>query len=86
VKRNPLRSERDAFRLFLLVGAAALFVIALALIFGSTVGAVVGFALLAFGFYHVMRWLREAFSAPEEIGDGGDEREDVPRDEGASRR
>ena len=69
MKRNPLRSERDAFRLFGLVGGAALFVIVLALIFGSTVAAVVGAALLLFGFFHMTRWLREAFSAPEDLGD-----------------
>lgn len=69
MKRNPLRSERDAFRLFVLVGGAALFVIVLALVLGSRAAAVVGAALLLFGFFHMTRWLREAFSAPDEAGD-----------------
>lgn len=69
MKRNPLRSERDAFRLFALVGGAALFVVAVALILGSRAGAVAGVALLFFGLFHTTRWLREALSEPEEIGD-----------------
>jgi len=72
VKRNPFRSERDAFRLFVLVGGATLVVVAVALIFGSRVGGALGVALLFFGLFHTGRWVLEAIAAPEEITDPDD--------------
>lgn len=68
MKRNPFRSERDAFRLFVLVGGATLFVIALAVVLGSKPAAYVGLALFAFGLFHMARWIREAISEPEKVG------------------
>jgi hypothetical protein len=72
VKRNPFRSERDAFRLLTLVGGAALLVGAVALLLGDRVAAYIGFALLLFGLFHMVRWIAEAISAPEEVGRGDD--------------
>jgi hypothetical protein len=73
VKRNPFRSEQDAFRLFVLVGAAALFVVAVALILGGRVAAYVGIVFLLFGLWHMGRWIAEAIQAPEKVGTGEDE-------------
>jgi hypothetical protein len=75
VKRNPFRSEQDAFRLFVLVGGAALFVVAVAVVISGRVAAYIGIALLLFGLFHMARWIAEAISAPEKVGAGEDEEE-----------
>ncbi len=72
MKRNPFRSERDAFRLFVLVGAACLVVAGIAVL-NSTAGAYLGAALLIFGLFHMARWIAVAISAPEEVGKGDEE-------------
>jgi hypothetical protein len=64
LRRNPFRSEADAFRLFVLAGAAALVVIAVALVAGDLPAAVLGALLLAFGGFHAARWIGQAVSAP----------------------
>jgi hypothetical protein len=70
VKRNPFRSEQDAFRLFVLVGGAALFVAAVAVVISGRVAAYLGIVLLLFGLFHMARWITEAISAPEKEGAG----------------
>ncbi len=69
MNRNPFRSERDAFRLFLLVGGAVLFVLVVALLAGSKAGAIVGLVLFVFGLFHMTRWILEAVSEPEKLTD-----------------
>lgn len=73
MKRNPFRSEADAFRLFLLVGGAVVVVIGVALVLGSRVGAIFGALLLLYGLFHMARWIMEAISEPEKVGRGGDD-------------
>jgi hypothetical protein len=68
MKRNPFRSEQDAFRLFVLVGGAALFVAAVAVVISSRVAAYLGIVLLLFGLFHMARWIGEAIQAPEKPG------------------
>jgi UPF0716 family protein affecting phage T7 exclusion len=46
---NPLKRESDMFRVLLMFVVAAAIVIAVALIFGSLAGAIVGAILLAIG-------------------------------------
>ncbi|MFN2612009.1 MAG: hypothetical protein ABR536_01410 [Solirubrobacterales bacterium] len=66
MKRNPFRSEADAFRLLLLVGGAALLVLATALLAGPKIAAVAGVVLVFFGLFHATRWIKQAISQPEE--------------------
>jgi len=46
---NPLRSERDAFRFLIVVGAGAAAVIGLTLLTRPVFGVVLGAALIGFG-------------------------------------
>jgi hypothetical protein len=75
VKRNPFRSEADAFRLFVIVGGAALVVVGIALLIGDRVAAYVGLAMVVFGLFQFVRWIAEAIQAPDEVGKGQDEDE-----------
>jgi hypothetical protein len=47
---DPIRSEADAFRILLVVGAGALAVIVVAVLFGSLAGFLVGLFLIGLGF------------------------------------
>ena len=78
MNRNPFRSEQDAFRLFVLVGGAVVFVALVAVVVSSKVAAYIGLALLLFGLFHMARWIAEAISQPEEVGKGRDEAEEAP--------
>ena len=57
--RNPLRRERDTFRVLLMFAVAAAIVIAVALLFGSLAGALVGLVLLAIGLWRTWRLIQE---------------------------
>lgn len=63
--RNPFRSEADAFRLLLIVGAAVLAVVLAATLGGPWVGGPVALVLLAVGARATYRWLRRAMAEPE---------------------
>ena len=64
--RNPFRSEADAFRLLLIIGAAAAAVIAVALTVGSLPAALLGLVLVCVGGYYAYGWLREGLGKPPE--------------------
>ena len=74
---DPLRSEADAFRLLLIVGAGALTVIAIALLFGSLPGFIWGLVLIGAGLGRVLRGRRN----PPTGADVAVVVDDVPGDE-----
>ena len=61
--RNPFRNEADAFRILVIVGLAATVVIAVAVVFGSTAGALLGLVLLLLGGSMALKWLRVQLEA-----------------------
>jgi len=65
-RRNPFRNEADAFRLLVIVGAAAATVVAIALLFGSLPGALAALVLVCVGGYYAVDWLREGLRKPPE--------------------
>jgi hypothetical protein len=69
---NPLRSEADAFRLVVVIGAGALAVIALTLLTRPVFGVVLAAALLGFGAGVVYRSSRGSLSRSIELTRGGD--------------
>ena len=62
---DPFRSEADAFRILLIVGAGALTVIVVALLFGSLPGFLWGLFLIGAGLGMIIRGRR----APASTGD-----------------
>jgi UPF0716 family protein affecting phage T7 exclusion len=48
---NPLKRERDMFRVLIMFAAAAAIVIAVALLIGSLAGAIVGVVFVAIGLW-----------------------------------
>ena len=69
---NPLRSEADAFRLAVVIGAGAVAVIGLTLLTGPVFGLVLAAALLGFGAGVVYRSSRGSLSRSIEVGGRGD--------------
>jgi uncharacterized membrane protein YfcA len=65
VKRNPFQREGDAFYLVMVIGIAALAVIAVSAI-NARAGAVVGLLLICAALVVVWRWTRRAISKPDE--------------------
>jgi UPF0716 family protein affecting phage T7 exclusion len=57
--RNPLRRERDMFRVLLMFVVAAAIVIAVALLIGSLAGAIVGAVFVAIGFWRTWNLIQE---------------------------
>ena len=66
MNRNPFRKEGDAFYVLLVVGAAALAVIAVTAVLGGEVGAILGLILICVAIVIVFRWTREAIGSDEE--------------------
>lgn len=64
--RNPFRSEQDAFRLLLIIGAAVLGIVVAATLGGPWVGVPVAVILGAVATRATYRWLREALGEREE--------------------
>lgn len=64
--RNPLRNERDAFRLLTQVFVGALAVVVVAALIDRTAALIVGAVLLALGAWRAARWLRAWLAMPEE--------------------
>lgn len=56
---NPLKRESDMFRVLIMFAVAAAIVIAVALIFGSLAGAIVGGILLAIGLWRTWNLIRD---------------------------
>ncbi len=69
---NPLRSEADAFRWVIVVGAGAASVIALALLTRPAVGAVWGAVLIGFGLGVAYRSSRSSLPRSVDFTRGGD--------------
>ena len=66
MKRNPFQREGDAFYVLIVVGAAALAVILVTALLGSTAGALVGLVLVCAGLVVLWRWTRDAISSPDD--------------------
>ncbi len=56
---NPLRNERDMFRVLVMFGVAAAIVIAVALLISSLAGAIVGAILLAIGLWRTWNLIQD---------------------------
>ncbi len=70
--RNPFRSERDAFRLLVIVGVSVAAIVLAAAIGGPWVGVPVALLLLAAAARASYRWLRVSLAEPNDgDGDGG---------------
>jgi membrane protein implicated in regulation of membrane protease activity len=65
VKRNPFQREGDAFYLVMVIGIAALAVIAVSAI-NARAGAVVGLLLIVAALVVIWRWTRHAISTPDD--------------------
>ena len=75
-RRNPFRSEGDAFRLLMTVVAAGALVVAVTLLTRPLVGAVVGLVLVAVGLWRASGWVRHWLGArPERPERGQSEQE-----------
>jgi hypothetical protein len=64
MKRNPFQREGDAFYLVMVIGVAALVVIAVSAI-NARAGAVVGLLLIVAALVVIWRWTRHAISGPD---------------------
>jgi hypothetical protein len=66
---NPLKRERDMFRIVIMFAAAAAVVIAVALLIGSLAGAIVGAIFVAIGLWRtwqlIQDWRRYGSEAEE---------------------
>jgi UPF0716 family protein affecting phage T7 exclusion len=66
---NPLKRERDMFRVLIQFAVAAVIVIAVALLISSLAGAIVGAILLAIGLWRtwqlIQDWRRYGSDPPE---------------------
>lgn len=63
--RNPFRSEADAFRLLLIIGAGVLAVVVAAAIAGAWLAVPVAAVLLALAIRASYRWLRRSLAAAD---------------------
>jgi hypothetical protein len=57
--RNPLKRERDMFRVLLMFALAAAIVIAVALLIGSLAGAIVGAVFVAVGLWRTWSLIQD---------------------------
>ena len=64
--RNPFKREQDAFRLLVIVGAAAAIVIAVALLVNATAGALLGLIFVLIGGSMALKWLRVQLEARDD--------------------
>jgi len=64
--RNPFRREADAFRLLVIVGVAAILVIAVAVVINTTAGALLGLVFVLLGGSMALKWLRLQLESPTE--------------------
>ncbi len=56
---NPLRREADMFRVLVMFAAGAAVVIAVALLFGSVAGAIVGVILVGIGLWRTWKLIQD---------------------------
>lgn len=64
--RNPFRSEADAFRLLLIIGAAVVVITLAGLLGGPWVGVPVALLLIGAGIRAAYRWLRQGIENPDD--------------------
>ncbi len=64
--RNPFQSEEDAFRVFVIIAAAAVIVIASAVLISQTLGAILAVIAIALGLWKSAGWLRVALGEPDD--------------------
>ena len=64
--RNPFRNEADAFRILVMIAAAAAIVIAATQLIAPWVGAVLGLLAVALGLKATIGWLRVGLGEPAE--------------------
>jgi UPF0716 family protein affecting phage T7 exclusion len=57
--RNPLRNERDMFRVLIIFALAGAIVIAVALLISSLAGAIVGVILVAIGLWRTWNLIQD---------------------------
>lgn len=70
--RNPLRSERDAFRVLVYIVVAALLIVLAATLVGTWAGVVLALVALVLGLTQTVSWLAAMLSTPEDFqGDDG---------------
>jgi len=67
--RNPFRNEADAFRVLVMIIAAAAVVIAAAEIVGTWLGLILGLIAIAAGLYAAIGWLRVGLGENDESSD-----------------
>ncbi len=64
--RNPFQSEQDAFRILVMIIAAAVIVIGSAILVSKTLGAVLAVIAVGFGLWRAGDWLRQMLAAPDD--------------------
>lgn len=75
--RNPFRSEADAFRLLVIIGASVAAIAAAAALGGPWLGLPVAVILIAAGMRASYRWLRRSLEAPA-TGEAPPDGEEAP--------
>ena len=78
--RNPFQSEEDAFRILVMIIAAAVIVIACAVLVSTTLGAILAVIAIAVGLWRAGGWLGQMLGAPDDDdpADGPPSRPDGP--------
>lgn len=64
--RNPFRNEADAFRVLVMIVAAAAVVIAATLLVGSWLGVILGLIAIGAGLWATVGWLRAGLAERSE--------------------
>jgi len=64
--RNPFQSEEDAFRILVMIIAAAVIVIGSAILISKTLGAILAVIAVGFGLWRAGDWLRQMLGAPDD--------------------
>ncbi len=67
---NPLKRERDMFRIVLMFAGAAAVVIAVALLIGSLAGAIVGVIFIAIGLWRTWQLIQDWRRYGSDVGEG----------------
>ncbi len=68
--RNPFQSEEDAFRILVMIIAAAVIVIACAVLVSATLGAILAVIAIAIGLWRSAGWLKVMLGEPDEEDPG----------------
>jgi len=74
--RNPFQSEEDAFRILVVIIAAAVIVIACAVLISTTLGAILAVIAIGIGLWRAGGWLGAMLGAPDDDDRAGPKRPD----------